>query len=137
MAKKKKPKLKDQVWEIFSKYIRFKYANENGFAECVTCKRTLHWKVLQAGHFIDGRHNAILFDERNVHPQCVYCNIYNKAGHKVQYTLFIIDKYGRETVEELERLNKTERKFYKFELQEMLESYKKKVADLCSMKSLL
>ena len=59
------------AWELFSRYIRMKGADENGMTECYTCEKKFHWKKLFAGHF---HHGKLDFDERNVHKQCNRCN---------------------------------------------------------------
>src|SRR3990167_9020671 len=68
---KNKKRAKDRAWAAFSRYIRMKYANKSGMVECITCHTFKHWKEMQAGHFVDGRNNTVLFDERLVHPQCL------------------------------------------------------------------
>ena len=79
---------------------------------------------MQAGHFIAGRGNAILFEENGVHPQCYICNITHK-GEQLKYYRFMVGKYGEAEVERLEKLNKTMRKFTVNELQEMRTNYQK------------
>lgn len=129
-VKKKKQKttgkLKKQAWDLLSKCIRLEAADSYGIAECVSCGDRYHYKNLQAGHFIDGRHGAVLFDERGIHPQCARCNIFLK-GNKVPYTLFMLDKYGKEVVDELLSLGKgvgPVRKWTRTELEELIASYK-------------
>lgn len=103
MAKKNTlSRVKEKAWNAFSKYIRFKYS-KNGIAECVTCKKKDYWKNLQAGHAVDSRCNSLLFEEKCVHPQCYVCNI-RKKGEYGLYATFIIDTYGRETLEYLRSL---------------------------------
>src|SRR6185295_14293532 len=76
-VKKKKQKtlkqLKDQCWKVFSEWIRRSHADEGGTVECFTCGSLMHWKESHAGHFVGGRSNAVLFDERIVKPQCPRC----------------------------------------------------------------
>lgn len=105
---KKKPltvsQAKKKAWAVFSQYIRQKYAREDGQCQCVTCNKWDHWTHLQAGHFIDGRNNTVLYDERLVHPQCFNCNMKLegcKAGNKVVYSIFMMKKYNL-TVKDLE-----------------------------------
>jgi hypothetical protein len=108
IAKPKKisaAKAKDKAWKVFSQYIRRKYADFLGYASCVTCGIRKHYKDLHAGHFIDGRNNTVLYDERLVHPQCFHCNSKHPgclSGNKVAYTVFMMKTYGY-TVEEIKR----------------------------------
>ena len=107
--KKKKAKkiklstVKAKCWKLFSQYIRLSAADDNGIVRCVTCGELLFWREAQAGHFISGRTNAVLFDERLVHPQCMSCNIW-QDGNYVAYTLFMLTKHTREEIEEFQAL---------------------------------
>ena len=83
-------------------------------------------KKTQAGHFIPGRKNAILFDDRGCHVQCYHCNVGLK-GNPRKYDEFMRKKYGTEVIKELEELNDRERKFTIVELQEMIEDFKSKI----------
>ena len=68
---------------------------------CITCGKRYHIKLLQAGHFIPGRHNANLFSERGTHAQCYNCNI-NLKGNSLEYRRKIIELYGEGADLELE-----------------------------------
>ena len=41
-----------------------------------------------------------------MHPACASCNFYRKEFHKRQYTLAMIDLYGRDKITELEELSR-------------------------------
>ncbi len=68
-------KQKKKTWEWFSKYIRLKFADDQGNCTCYTCGVVKPWNKMQAGHGIGGRTNNILFNEDVVRPQCYSCNI--------------------------------------------------------------
>ena len=128
-SKIKKPsvaKLKKKLWKLFSEYIRKSNANFQEYVTCVTCPITKHWKEMQAGHFIPGRHNSILFDERNVHVQCYGCNVH-KQGNTVKYFRFMEKKYGHKVIKELEKLDLENKQFTTNELEKLIEIYKKKL----------
>lgn len=134
----KKPKttgqLKKQAWDLLSKCIRLEHSDRHGICECVTCGDRYYYKAIHAGHFIDGRHGAVLFDERGIFPQCLTCNVFLK-GNKVPYTLFMLDKFGKEVVDELLLLGKgvgPVRKWTRVELMELIESYQKRL-DKCQI----
>lgn len=55
---------------------------------------------MQASHFLDGRHGAVLFNPNGVWPGCVRCNIF-LHGNKIKYTLFMQEKFGLAYVEEM------------------------------------
>ena len=120
---------RDKVWDVFSKYIRLKYADWRGNESCVTCGIVKHWKEMQAGHFIAGRGNSILFDVRGVHPQCGRCNVYLK-GNVVEYFRFMQKKYGDKVIDDLRVLRLKERKWKPKELADMKEHYKELINNL-------
>ena len=131
MRPKKKKKLRDykkEAWQWFSKYIRLRDAYD-GFNKCCTCGKYAEWKYLQAGHFVPGRGNAILFDERNCHLQCEHCNTY-LSGSLIEYRKNLIKKIGIEEYENLESIAYETRKFTKQELKDLMQKYKLKCKEL-------
>jgi hypothetical protein len=103
----KKDKLsthKKKAWTQFSIYIRTRDCiNSTGNIDrgfCVSCSKVFPFSSLQAGHFIDGRRNAVLFSELGVNSQCYACNI-SKHGNKIDYWQFMEGKHGREVINEL------------------------------------
>jgi len=131
MAKRKKNlrQLKGMCWKVFSEYIRRKDADEGGTNECYTCGKYAHWKELHAGHFVGGRKNAVLFDERVVRPQCVVCNIF-LAGNYAVYTLRMLDENGRQCVDDLLALKNQTLKVTRSDLEEKIAHYRQKLAEL-------
>lgn len=123
MKSKTISQLKKIAWKWFSIYIRSKSADYRGYVSCVTCGVVKHWKQLQAGHFIPGRHNMILFDERGCHPQCYRCNIPLK-GNPRAYDAFMRKTYGVKVIKELERLDRQDKQFTPKELEILIEKYK-------------
>ena len=117
---------------VFSQYIRLRDARElNGEwqAMCVTSGEWKHWKNQQAGHFFTRGRYATRWDETNVHVQSYRDNVLLK-GNYIVYTRWMIDKYGREYVDELERKSLTQAKFSRADLEEKIEEYKRKVKEL-------
>lgn len=103
MKRKKKSELKkwkDKAWAVFSQYIRLRDADGSGMVKCCTCPTKKHWKEMQAGHFLDGRGNAVLFEERGVHPQCYVCNVL-KRGNGVYYMLFMQSRYPQDVIDQM------------------------------------
>ena len=83
---------KNKAWSLVSRYVRRLNADYNGYVTCVTCGVKKHWKEMHAGHFVDGRNNTVLFDERLIHPQCFHCNSKHPGcltGNKIQYVLYM------------------------------------------------
>lgn len=107
MKKKKNSALtraKNKAWRYFSIYIRTRdclyYSGSPDEGMCVTCKEWFPFNELQAGHFVGGRTNALLYDEEIVHTQCARCNILLKGNYQA-YTLFMLTKHTEEEIQEL------------------------------------
>jgi len=130
MAKKSEyKKLKDKAWTLFSKYLRMKYSDANGYCECYTCGDRKHYKELQAGHLLDGRANSILFEWSGVKPQCKKCNLF-LSGNKENYIPKFIREHGEEEFSRLKRLKSTTGKFSNSDLEDKIALYKEKIKEL-------
>ncbi len=130
MAKAKKKKThgvawwKKKVWkEAFSPYIRLRDALETTGNQhtllCCSCGKPYKAFGLgcaQAGHFVPGRKNSILFHEKCVHGQCYNCNITLK-GNWPGYFKFMTEKYGEDVIWDLIALSYTIVKFTVEELE--------------------
>jgi len=95
---------KAKAWMWFSRFIRLR-DSKDGMAKCCSCDYTgsvFGKGCLQAGHFVSGRNNSILYDPRNCHAQCSMCNRW-KGGAPVPYEMFMRARYGLEVVEELKQ----------------------------------
>lgn len=126
----KKPtrgKLVKKLDVVFSQWVRLSNADSRGFCTCVTCGKQGHWKTggIQAGHFISRKHYSTRWDERNVKPQCVACNVY-RAGEQYKYSLYL----GNNLAEELYSKSKNIVKFTNVELEELISTYSTKVKKL-------
>ena len=106
-AKKKQASLSSLIRKadtVTSQYIRQKYADQYGIVKCVTCDSKLHWKESHCAHFMERANKATRWLEENLHPACPSCNVFRKEYHKREYTLYIIDMYGREKIDEFKSL---------------------------------
>lgn len=135
-------KAKKDAWTAFATYVRkrdcLKTTGTFTHGKCVTCMqmgidKVIDYGHIQAGHAVGGRGNAVLFNEELVFGQCDYCNCkppYGLGGNYAYYTLFLIDKYGRERAEELLKL-KYQTKVYKLhDFIEIKAIYKQKTQEL-------
>ena len=126
-------KLKKEVWDIFSRYTRMvdclRTTGCLSWGFCITCSKRYHIKLLQAGHFIPGRHNANLFSEEGTHAQCYNCNI-NLKGNTLEYRRQIVKLYGEGADERLETENRVVKKYTRTELMELKELYTQKIKEL-------
>lgn len=114
---------------VFSQYIRLKDATDSLEAQCVTCLISKPWKELQNGHFYTRGRYPTRWDEANCHVQCVACNVFLK-GNYIKYTTYMIDRYGREAIDNLERKSLTTTKIPTPELEEKILYYTTKVKEL-------
>lgn len=96
---------------------------------CCTCNEVFSFKQLQAGHFEQGRHNAVLFDERNVHAQCAGCNIF-KHGNLRKYEQFMRQRYGQEVIDELDTLDSSIKSWTVLELSQLATEVQSKLNKL-------
>tara|TARA_R110002153_G_scaffold181638_1_gene334960 strand:- start:11271 stop:11666 length:396 start_codon:yes stop_codon:yes gene_type:complete len=126
MAKKlSRSKIVTKLDTIFSRYVRMSNSDDRGFCTCITCGKQEHWKKIQAGHFMSRKHYSIRWDERNVLPQCLACNVF-RAGEQYKYSL----KLGDELSEKLLRLSHATVKFSNPELIQKINYYNNLVKEL-------
>ena len=129
MAKKSpRKRAKDAAWKAFSIYIRTRDAViETGdvhSGRCISCGRLIPVAGNDAGHFVPGRSDAILFEEHNCHLQCIRCNRFAQ-GAFVDYEMALRELYGEE---EVERLKQLKFKTVKYSLQDFIAIKKKYTA---------
>ena len=133
MAKSKLGIQKHKTWVACSKYVRtrdcLKTTGSPEYGRCYTCGRVHPITKLDAGHFIPGRRNSILFDTQGIHAQCTYCNKM-RQGAPFEYLDRMLIDYGQEVVDELRRVDKSTRKYTIPELKELEEEFKRKTAEL-------
>ena len=129
-------KAKDKAWDNFSKYIRLRDAfATTGTAErckCITCGNiypTFGIGCIQAGHFVSGRNNSILLDERFVNGQCHICNRW-KRGEFVKYEKVMLKWWGEEAVKEVKDRSLLVVKISTVEWEEKAMEYEQKYKDL-------
>jgi hypothetical protein len=105
-----KPKLQkistliDKADKITSQYIRYKHADHAENVKCISCDAVIHWKESHCAHYIGRASKATRWMEENLRPACPSCNVYRKEFHMREYTLKMIDFYGRDFVDELRAL---------------------------------
>jgi hypothetical protein len=126
--KSKKQKLKEKVVEMFSKYIRLKYA-KNGYVRCYTCGKVKYWKKMQCGHGFGGRGNSILFDEEICRPQCYSCNV-GKGGNYDIFHAKLEEEYGFGFLQRKLRQKNEIKQFTELELENLYSYYKEQINQL-------
>lgn len=100
------PKLIEKADRVTSQYIRRKHADFNGNVKCVSCGKVMPWKEAHCAHFIGRSAKATRWLEENLHPACCGCNTYRKEFHMREYTVYMVDMYGREFVDELREMER-------------------------------
>ena len=126
MAKSTAKSYKKTVWASFSRYIKARDADNNGWVKCCTCLKRLRYDdpELNAGHFIAGHNNTTYFNEKIVHGQCVDCNL-GGQGMQYEYGKFMMDKYGYDqgTLDEMQTWRHKTKKVTLQELKELKEYF--------------
>jgi len=120
---------------LLQKLTRLRAADKNGHCACVTCGLVKPWDEMQGGHFIGRKWTATKLMEENINPQCARCNG-PLRGNMIAYTLYMQDKYGREFVEELERIKHVTKKYYRNEVLELQQKYKDEIEKIREEKGL-
>lgn len=131
---------KKKAWDAFSIYIRQRdwkeqgemYQDDRKVARCVTCRKIYPVEgrgTMQAGHFIPGRKNIYLFDERQVNAQCYNCNV-NLKGDFPTYQEVMIRMYGQTEVNKMLDGRKQTRKYTIPEFEDIEIHFKELAKDL-------
>lgn len=120
---------KTKLDRIFSEYIRRRDADKNGNIICISCGKIIDWKQSDCGHYINRRHNALRYDEKNCNAQCRSCNRFDE-GNIQGYRKGLIKKYGIKEVESLEIRKHNHCKLGEFEIKILTQEYKKKLKEI-------
>ena len=123
-------KLKKELDNIFSLYIRLRDATDEGLVQCFTCGKVSHYKSgMQNGHFQSRKHLSTRWSETNCQVQCVGCNMF-KAGEQYKFSIALESKYGEGTSEELQLLARTIMKVSRIDYEDKIRYYKSLVEKL-------
>jgi hypothetical protein len=115
--------LRKKLWSgFFSPYIRLK----EGY-KCYTCGKQLEKSKSYAGHFV--HKDCLDFDERNIHCQCYYCNVY-QSGNRAKYAECLERDYGYGIIQELNKLGDKNKNWKTAELLKQIEEYKEQLKKL-------
>ena len=113
-------KLVNKLDLIFSEYIRIRHCDHLGNVKCITCGDYYHWTEVQCGHFIKRGNMATRWDLKNCGEQCMTCNCAND-GMEESHRIYIENKYGEGTADELERRGRSEAHYSEHDLKQMIE----------------
>lgn len=121
-----------KAMETLQKLARLKAADDNGYCQCVSCGQYHHWKEMDGGHFISKAHSSYwALREECVHPQCKRCNGWGmKFGTATQqYTVWMIDYYGQDFVDEMLATTKKSVKIYKKDYEQMTAEWNEQIKE--------
>lgn len=121
-------KLKKKLDEVFSRYIRYKYAKD-GYVSCYTCGTTEPIKEMQCGHYITRGKLATRWDEDNCRVQCVACNIFKKGNYQ-EYSRRLINEMGCDIIETLTQKSHQTLKLKAVDYQELIDLYTEKLKNV-------
>jgi len=128
MTKKKSlPKLKADCQKVFNEFIRIRDKD----LSCISCGQ---FKTLQAGHYFAVKgYDGLRFDEDNCFGEDAGCNCFDES-HLIGYGINIVDRIGKKKVDELfERAldyKQNGKKWMRWEIEELIETYKAKLKEL-------
>ncbi|HEC67004.1 MAG TPA: hypothetical protein ENI23_17140 [bacterium] len=89
-----------KIWEMKSRQIRERDADERGYIKCFTCSAIKLISEMDAGHYIHGKHPGTWLLDRNLHSQCDICNRHH-SGRREVYALELEARYGHGILQEL------------------------------------
>ncbi len=119
--------MKEKLDIIFSKYIRLRDTNEDGYGTCCTCGKTFHYRDLGCGHFRKRRHLSVRWDEENAHIQCTPCNTEDDMA---AYMIFMLNEYGVEVAQRIIDRSQARADYVKQDYEEMYQYFRGKVKKL-------
>jgi hypothetical protein len=109
---------------VFNQYIRLRDSGN----VCISCRQPP--KKENAGHYWNTHyHQAVRFDEDNVHLQCEHCNN-SKHGDLANYQIYLIEKIGKERFDALQERAKKTRNYTRDEVQDVISRYKAKIKEI-------
>ena len=124
-----KQKLIRKLDEVFSKYIRLRDMMQGRVFRCISCGRVLPIEQADCGHYINRKHMATRFSERNCNAQCRSCNRFDE-GNMSGYRAGLAKKRGETVVVLLESQRTENRKWEVWELKAAIEHYQREVKRL-------
>ena len=129
MKKKTEAQLKRELDKLVSLYVRQYWANDEGMVACYTCHKTGHWKSMHCGHYIPRNVLITRWNENNLRPQCVGCNMFGN-GKPLDFEERLKREIGEKEVEQMKasrhKVFKVDRIWY----EEQIEIYTKKLEEL-------
>ena len=131
VARKRKTLAQDveAAAKLLQRLTRLKASDDNGYALCVTCDKTFHYKDMDGGHFISRNHKSVKLLEENIHSQCKGCNGFRMKDSLtvLKYRNYMVDMYGEDFVKELEQKAYETKKFTREEVADLVTYFKAEI----------
>lgn len=89
----------DKLRQTIARYEGAKKRGGIWINRCVTCDKPVPCDRANGGHMIPRSCYPLRWDKKNVHCQCVHCNLY-KNGAYLEYSQWFINKYGQKTFDQ-------------------------------------
>jgi len=137
MVKKKEAsaaKLTTVLDLVFSRYIRLRDTDRDGFCHCIDCDERIAWRDIQCGHFMSRTAKSTRWDEQNCAAQKASCNTYGQ-GRQFEFGKALDVRYGEGTADRLHIKSKQVQKWATWELKEMIEKYQELIKKLSKSKN--
>jgi len=124
------------LWPVFSKFIRLRDSNKDGFLKCFTCGNIRYWKQADCGHGAPRQHKGTKYNEKNNHGQCKHCNGF-QGGMREEYKKEMDKRYGAGTWDAMIVASRQTSKAGKFEYDTMAAHYSREVERLLKEKNIV
>lgn len=118
-SSKSYPKALREAKQAFQKLRRLEESDKDGICYCVNGE-IRNWTKCDGGHYFPATKLNTCFCRMNVHPQGKRSNQnMNDPDILLGYKAYLIDRYGHEAYNDLERKSKMTRKYSVFELEQL------------------
>lgn len=107
---------------VYSRLIRLRYADKNGYVKCFTCGVKKPWKEMQNGHYIPRNYLSTRFEDANCRPQCFSCNVC-KSGNYDEYAYRLVKENGENILQYLNSRKNMAIKYKIYDYQEMIDQW--------------
>ena len=115
--------LDKKLWTHFSRFIRLRDTDGQGYGYCISCSRRIQMRSGQCGHYIPRTYQGTKYEELNNHLQCPYCNEH-LSGNPEKYRSALETRYGSKIFPYLEEKKSSNPILDRLELLEMTAHYK-------------
>ncbi len=112
---------------LFSHVIRLKEVRFDGYVQCFTCDKVVHFNNIQCGHFIKRADAMTRFLEENCRPQCHHCNVTLGGNEQVFEDRLELDYPG--LPDKLREISRQVVKLTSSDLQELTNKLRKKIKE--------